>query len=365
MNEKETLTKNISFAALDRYVEKNIVSPTESATKSDAPVVWGDGNSYPDYLLSLYKDVTTLRSVVDGCVDYTCGNGATTAFLNGRMNHKGETADDIVRQLALNKFIYGGMAIQVIRNGAGNVSEIYALPVRYLRTNKECDVFWYSEEWNGRFVKSRAVVYPKFIPGTNTTEEHASSVLYKKGVDFQVYPAPPYAAAVKSCEIERNIDDFHLNALANGFMGSFMFNFNNGIPTDEIKEEIERNFSQKYTGHANSGRVVFSWNRDKDAATTVERIDVQDFGEKYKTLAAHSQRQIFAAFRANANLFGIPTENNGFNAEEYDSAFKLFNRTMIKPVQMQIADMFDTISGVKNTLTIQPFTMDGNERVAQ
>jgi len=354
----------MSFAALDKYLERAIPSPVETYRSGSRWVGWGEHNAYPDYLLELYRECTTLRSVIDGSVDYACGNGATTTLLGGKMNRHGQTADDIVRALALNKFIYGGMALQVIRNGRGEVSEVYAIPVRYLRTDKENEVFWYSEEW-GRGWRTHAVVYPKFIEGVNLSEEHAASILYAKGLDFQVYPSPAYAAAVKSCEIERNIDDFHMNALANGFMGSYMFNFNNGVPTDEMKDEIERSFTEKFAGHQNAGRVCFSWNRNKDAATTIEKIDVEDFGDKYNTLAKHSRTQIFAAFRANANLFGIPTESNGFNSEEYEASFKLFNRTMIRPVQAQIADIFDKVAGYKGSLIIKPFSMDydGEEAV--
>ena len=161
------------------------------------------------------------------------------------------------------------------------------------------------------------------------------------------------------------MDDFHLGNITRGFMGSYMLNFNNGVPTDEMKDEIERSFTEKFAGHQNAGRVVFSWNRDKDAATTIEKIDIEDFGEKYNTLAKHSRTQIFAAFRANANLFGIPTENNGFNSEEYEASFSLFNRTMIRPVQMQIIDMFDAVAGRKDSLYIEPFTLKSEAEEAE
>ena len=63
-------------------------------------------------------------------------------------------------------------------------------------------------------------------------------------------------------------------------------------------------------------------------------------------------------------MFGIPTENNGFSAEEYESAFRLYNRTMVRPVQRMIADAYDKIYGQKGVLNIKPFTLDGtNEQI--
>ena len=62
------------FAAIDPYIETNIVSPVESRTRDRGYVQWGDGNRYPQYVLDLYRTVTSLRSVINGCVDFTVGD---------------------------------------------------------------------------------------------------------------------------------------------------------------------------------------------------------------------------------------------------------------------------------------------------
>ena len=82
----------------------------------------------------------------------------------------------------------------------------------------------------------------------------------------------------------------------------------------------------------------------------------EDFGEKYNSLEKRARQQIFTAFRANPNIFGIPTESLGFSQEEYDSAFKLFNRTVVQPIQKDIAEAFQTIFG-SEVITFVPFSM--------
>ena len=49
----------------------------------------------------------------------------------------------------------------------------------------------------------------------------------------------------------------------------------------------------------------------------------------------------------------------GFSQEEYEGAFKLYNRTCVKPVQRLICDAYDKIYGKPGVLTIQPFTIEG------
>jgi capsid portal protein len=239
----------------------------------------------------------------------------------GVMNGRGDTIQDQVKDLAHDEEKCGGFALQVIRGKDGNPSEVYYIDMRFLRANKDCNVFYYCEDWKKRGKKS-VVVYPKFEPSLDwaklTDEEksrHASSILFVKSNSRQTYPSPRYAASVKSCEIERCIDDFHLNSINNGFFGSYLINFNNGVPTDQIKAEIEKAFTSKFSGAANAGRLVFSWNESKEAAATIEPLQVQDYGDKYKTLEAAARQRIFTAFKANPNLFGIPTENLGFSSE--------------------------------------------------
>lgn len=361
---------NVAFAAIDPYIETHIVSPAEKTLPGKDFVEWGTNNLYPDFLQDLYDNVATLRSVIDGCVDYIAGDDVTILPLrsnmeDGVMNSKGDTIQEQIRDVAQDEETYGGFALQVIRGKDGKPSEVYYIDMRFLRMNKECNVFYYCEDWKRRG-KKNVIVYPKFDKSLDwaklTDEErnrHASSILFVKSNRKQTYPSPRYAASVKSCEIERCIDDFHLNAINNGFTGSQIVNFNNGRPASaEMMEEIEDNFCEKFSGHQNAGRIAFSWNENRASATTIDQVQVQDFGEKYKSLEKTARQRIFTAFRANPNLFGIPTESLGFSQEEYESAFRLFNRTHVRPIQRKIADAYDTIYGQKGVLTIVPFSMD-------
>ena len=360
-----------SFAAIDSYLETNIVLPTEKSISGRDMVEWGIKNAYPDYLLDLYNNVPTLRSIINGNIDYVAGDDVSILplqpeFTNNEMNTRGDTIREQVKDIAKDFEIYGGFALQVIRNLAGEVAEIYYLDMRFLRTNKEGNVFYYSERWN-KGGRADVIVYPAFMPNLDwnslTDEEknrHASSILFVKNVHTQVYPAPLYAASVKACEIERLIDDFHLSDINNHFVSSAIINFNNGDPGDEMKEEVERTLNEKFAGATNGGRIMCSWNKNKESATDIVEFKVEDFGERYKSLSQHSRTQIFTAFRAIPLLFGLTSEaNTGFSTEEFEQSFKLYNRTQIQPVQRLICDAYDKIYGQKGVLTIRPFSLGG------
>ena len=363
--------RHVSFAAIDQYVETNIVLPTEKVTNRDF-VEWGKGNNYPGYLLDLYNNVTTLRSIINGNIDFVTGDDVTILplgdrFAEGIMNTRGDLITDIVRDLAKDYNLYGGFALQIIRDHNGDVAEIYYIDMRYLRSNKENDVFYYNEHWE-KGGRKDVIIYPKFLRNLDWTslsdeerDRHASSILFIKNVHTQVYPAPMYAASVLSCEIEKAISQYHWNSLNNNFCPDIIINFNNGDPGDEIKEEIVSDLEEKFSGYQNGKRFMVSFNKDRMSAVTIDTIKTDDFSERYKALEESCRRQIFSAFRAQPLLFGLNSDvSTGFSTDEFEQTFKLYNRTQIRPVQRLIADAFDRIYGSKGVLTIKPFSLGSN-----
>lgn len=370
MNNTTPSTDPVFFRAIDKYVETHIVSAKETKGRHDR-INWGDGNAYPDYILSLYEDVATLGSIVNGCVDYVAGNDVTLVsplFPSGKLNAKGEIAEDLVRGCALDYFLFGGFALEVIRGADGNVCEIYNMDMECIRTNDDVNVFWWSEKWKGG--GRDATELPAFMPDVNWAvlsdverDRIARSVLYVKNTRKRVYPLPPFAQAVVACETERAIDTYHINSIKNGFSSDVMIQFCNGIPTDEVKAEIERDLMEKYGGEYNAGRMFTSYSPDRAHSAIVTPIRTEDFGNRYEALAKRCRQQIFTSFRANPNLFGIPTDNLGFSAEEYDQAFRLFNRTQIQPAQKRIAEAFAKVLGPGGSLAIVPFSMEDSQTV--
>ena len=352
----------VAFAATDKEWEQLIPQQIEVEGVKEY-VQWGKDNQYPEYLYGLFNDVSSLKTIIEGTADYVCGNDVTCNIkgFDVEVNTKGDTMRELVRLLARDYLIYGGFAIQVIRNKVGDVRELYYVDFRYLRSSKKNEVFWYSEEFGKKYVRSnKTVVYPKFV---KENRDITSSILYVTNEKSKTYPTPRYSGSIKACEIERNIDTYHLSSLENGFGGSYILNFLNGIPTDEMKSEIEKNVNEKFCGSSNAGRILINFANGKDNATTLDKLEVQDFGEKYKAAAERAKNQIFTAFRAIPQLFGDMTAATGFNSQEFSESFKVFNRTVCQPIQQTICDSIDKIFNNKNSVEITPFSLgDDNKK---
>lgn len=348
---------NIQLAALDPYIQTNIVEYSEKELSGKDFILYGENNRYPDYLFNLYTNCATLQSVINGTSDFICGDEITCNVpkFNKVINKKGETISDLIQRISCDMLIFGGYAIQVLKDFNGNVSELYWVDFSRVRCDKKNEVLFYSEDWNKTYGRVKYITYPKYDVG----DANPASIYYYKGTKTRgVYPTPIYNASIIACELEQKINKFHLNEICNNFLSSKIINFNSGIPDDDLKNEIERNINEKFSGAENAGRILVSFNENKESETTVTDLATDDFADRYDALAKRSTSQIFTAFRATPNLFGLPTETTGFNSQEFAESFKLYNRTTVKPIQNIIIDSFDKIFGVEGSVSIKPFSLE-------
>ena len=363
----KTTNKNIEKAkiqlsALNPYLQDNKVENVEKEISGVDFIAWGTDNQYPGYLFSLYEDCATLQTIINGTVDFVCGNdiSCNLQIFEKTVNKNGDTILDIIQRISTDYLIFGGFALQVIRNAIGEITELYWVDFTKIRSDKKNEVFFYSEDWCKSYGRVKYIVYPKF----NEVDSNPSSIFYYKGNKTRsTYPTPLYNAAITSCELEKKINEFHLNEISNNFLTSKIINFNSGVPDDDLKNEIERNLNEKFAGSENAGRILISFNANKDSETTVTDLPMDDFADRYEALHKRSREQIFTAFRATPNLFGLMTETTGFNEQEFFEAFKLYNRTAVRPIQQIITKSFDKILGFEGFITIKPFNLEDDNKV--
>lgn len=362
-NNNKKIKTPVKCLAIDQLVTSNIVEPTEVFIKDKSFVAWGEVNNYPDYIEDLYQNVSTLHSIIDGTTDYVCGEGIKNNLPStfNFINRKGHSIDDIVSFIAKDLVKYNGFALNVLRSKNGNISEIHYLDFKRIRSNKEGTKFYYSTEWNKSFGRAKYIEYNSFLSEEGQGE--FSTIFYYKNDVNRIYPTPMYAAAVIACDTELQINKFHLNSIYNGFSSNYIINFNNGRPSDEIQEEIEEEVNNKFCGSENAGRPMLSFNEGKDAETTVTKIETDSFADKYNALINRTRQEIFTSFRCSPILFGIDQEKTGFNANEYASAFRLFNKTVIEPYQAKIKNAFNKIFNINDAIEIIPFKINFDKEI--
>lgn len=350
--------KNIvlQFSAIDPFVSKSIPEPIEKELTGKGFISYGTDNAYPQFLFDLVNNCATLGSIINGVIDYVKGNGIRSTIMTQ------EEAEDFIEKTVTDYLTFGAFYWQIIRNLGGKINKVNWLDARYVRTDKDNNLFWYSEEFGKKWGRTNnAIVYPRYNEDRLDPE---SVICVKAPLSRGVYGNPIWSGAIKDAVIETKIEDFHLNELHNNFTGSAVISFNNGVPTDDQKREIEKNIDEKFGGSENAARFLLLFNDSRDNATTVERLSTDDFDKRYESLAKRSREQIFVSFRAIPSLFGLMTESTGFNEQEFQQSFKLFNKTVVRPIQTKITSALAKLYGA-DVMTIDPFNLNETENNVQ
>lgn len=348
-----------AFAALNPFVVTNVVENVAKEVSGKDFYSWGTDNHYPDFLYDLYKNVASFQSIVNGTADFICGDEIKLNNGLKYVNNEEETIEELFRKVVIDYLIFGGCSIQQINDINNTTAELYYMDFQKTRTTKKNDVIFYSEDWNKSYGRVKYLVYPRFKKG----DKNPTSVLYFKNEGSKdVYPTPMYSGAITDLVIQKKIGEFHLNEISNNFLSSKIISFNNGVPDDEMKQEIEKNINEKFAGSENAGRILITFADSKDNEVSVSDLSTDSFADRYDALSKRTNSQIFTAFRATPNLFGLPTETTGFNAQEYAEAFKLYNRTVVKPIQKKMIDIFDKLYGMEGSITITPYSIENNTK---
>lgn len=357
MDNKEKLNFSIFDSAakvIPTFIEKE---------NSGKPYLnYGVDNRFPNYLWELYLRSALLQSIINGTADYAGGNGIIynqselVQRLKEKVNNDGETLEDIIKKVIADYLIFGGFSLQIIFNKIEEINEIYWLDFRNIRLNKEGDKVYYSDDWIKH--SNDYVTYDIFNP----KNKKGTSVYYFKGhITRGVYPIPRYNGALSAIETSTEISKFHLNSILNNFSGNFIINFNNGQPSQDVQDEIERKVKAKFSGADNAGKFLISFNDNKENGVTVERIQDDNFDKKYENLRTDTYKEIFIAFRAIPQLFGYSLEGTGFNKQEFQEAYDLYNKTTVFPIQKDIERSFDKIFGISDSIKIVPFKLEEGE----
>lgn len=336
-----------TFSLIEQSSTECIPSKTELVERNKEYVSCGKDNKFPSYLYDTYKDCSSLQSIINGTADFICGNGVAYDFKNSL----GETLDVIIRKTSTQLLIYGGFYLRVIRDPKLQLKDLLVLDYKNCRVDEDLQQVFYSKKWGTWGAK--AEVFPIYTTTQN------DSVIFYRGVmtSDDTYPLPKYYAALKSCRTQIEIQNFHYNAINNNFSANTIINMNNGVPIDDVKKEIERKLTDKFTGTKNATKFLISWNASKDNATTVDRLDDDQFDERYNALHKTTLNTIFSSMSAQPVLFGQVIESVGFNSQEYEAAFALYNRTVVLPIQNSISEILAPLFGLE-TLNIIPFSLN-------
>ena len=351
----------IQLSVLD-IESKYVVSPDETTYGNKNLVTWGMDNQMPVLYHNCYNKSATLKSIIDGTINYVLGDDIvlddTAAYWREKVNRTGLTMRQLVSKIAFNLNVYGGIAIQVIFNKLGQVVELFPLDFGRCRTNEDGTKIYYAKKWTKYQTKSQE--FDRFDPKNINKDNPTQIFYYKNDTTNSVYPLPPYAGALYDVLTEIECAKYSLNTVARGFSAKYVFNMPeaNNL-TDEQKAGIEEAIKNKFCGSENEANFMLYWKNEDGSGIEISKIESDETPERYIAIKDNARTNIFVAMRTTPLLMGLVNGiSTGWATQEFSDSFKLFQKTVIKPQQDIIVEALEKITGAKNGIHIMPFVID-------
>ena len=324
-------------------------------------------NLYPQFLIDLYYNSSTQAAIINATSELIAGDGLVIEdeeerdleavvklkkFLNSANSN--ESLDEVIKKISFDFKLQGAFALNIVwSQDRTQIAEIYHIGVDKVRAEKpnelgKVEAYYISSDWSNTRINK-----PYRVPAFNTHDRTSANQILYTGLyspNMNAYYTPDYVAANNWALVDQRVAEFHLNNISNGFTGSFLISFANGVPSQEERFQIEQSLAAKFTGADNAGKFVLTFSDDKTRTPEITAITPSDLDKQYLALQELLVQNILTGHRVTSPmLMGIKSDSGlGNNADELNSASNYFINTVCKPYQNHIIKTLRKIFTVNN-----------------
>lgn len=305
-------------------------------------IYYGDDNLYPEYLIEQALRSAKHGAILSGKVNYIYGGGLHVVEKGASLSAKAQ-ANKFIKQMNEDGFIrkmiqdfewFNGFYVEPILTKGGKVESINYIPFAKIRTNKDEDKFFYSNDWRASTRQDAEKTGFKEFGVFDFEDPKPNTLFYykiispKNGRDRNVYPVPEYIGACASIETDIEIANYHLNNIKTGFAVGTIINFNNGTPEGAAQDAIENMLKKKFAGTDKAGSIAISFNASTDQAPTITSFSPSDLDKQFIEIAKRVEQDIFTGHKiTNPALFGVNATGVVFQRDDLLDSFELFQNT--------------------------------------
>ena len=318
-------------------------------------VEYGADNNYYQYLIDRYNGSPTNNAIINAVSDLIYGKGIDATDSNKKPQEYAQMRSlihgDCLQKVAGDLKLMGQAAFQVIYTKKGRqVAQVEHMPIQTIRAEKcneegDIEAYYHCADWSKLKPNEKPERYAAF-----GTSNDAIEILvirpYKAG--FYYYSPVDYQGGIPYAELEEEVANYHINNIKNGLSPSMMINFNNGVPDEEERMDIERKIRDKFSGSSNAGNFILAFNESKELAASIDAVPLSDAPQQYEFLSNEAMQKLMVSHRVTSPMLLGIKDNSGLgnNAEEIETATLLFDNTVIRPFQNLIIRSLEQILAV-------------------
>ena len=325
--------------------------PEFKEKKGEGYIQYGDRNDYPNYLVDLFNKSAKHNAIVKSKVHYISANGwkgseEAETFIE-KVNRM-ESLDELTRKVSLDTELFGGYYLEIIWSVTKQLAEIWHLDYTKIRTNKDNTQFWYKENWGDR--NEKQTVYTAFNPANPIGKQ----ILYVKEYrpNMGIYSLPGYFGALNYIESDIEISKHVLGNAQTGFSASKLITLPNGEPSDEEKRNIEKRFTNRFSG-SDGKKFILAFVNDSARKPIIDVLGASDITkEDFNRVDSLIQTNIFCGHQITTpSIFGIAEAGKLGSRSEMRDGYEIFKNTYVNSKQMHLESVFNMLAkfrGVQN-----------------
>ena len=317
--------------------------PEFKEKKGEGYIQYGDRNDYPNYLVDLFNKSAKHNAIIKSKVHYISANGwkgsqAAEPFI-AKVNRM-ESLNDLTRKVSLDAELFGGYYLEIIFSATGQLSEIWHCDYTKIRTNKDNTQFWYKEDFNDRLEKAQ--VYPAFNPANPFGKQILYVKEYRPNIGF--YSLPGYFGALNYIESDIEISKHVLGNAQTGFSASKLITLPNGEPSDEEKRNIEKRFTNRFSG-SDGKKFILAFVNDSARKPIIDDLGTSDITkEDFGRVDSLIQTNIFSGHQITTpSIFGIAEAGKLGSRSEMRDGYEIFKNTYVNSKQMHLESVFNML----------------------
>lgn len=370
MNIKNVEVNNRVFS-FSTFETPTIPAATEKKNRQGW-IDWGKDNLYPIYLIELTHRSAIHNAIINLKASMIGRNGfinadwspETVQFINNANNAK-DDLEEILAKVAIDLTIFGGYALELIWNrDKSKIATISHIPLENIRIAApdehypDAEEYYISNDWNDTR-KNEPVKYAGF---STVNRKAGSQILYVKEyrAGGSYYPEPEYKAGITLCELNAEINDFHLSTVKNQFAPSQHVNIPYQPQSDEERDNIVRRMREEYQGAKNAGNIVISFSEGPENKVTIDTIQMNDSDKRFKELTTWMREGIFSGHQlTDQSLLAIETAGALGKRTELIDSLIIFQAQYVSIKQRFIEKQLSTLTrlnGLIDKLKIEKYS---------
>jgi len=344
------------------YVEKNSAKHIYN---------FGRLNDYPDKLIKLYDTSPTNQAIINRTALMIAGGNTEIEIVDEkdllnlihvvslqRYPNQKQNLEQVIFSLSFDAKLHGRYAIECTWNDAHDrVVELKAISVEGVRVglleDGKVKSLKYSSDWADN--KEPVITYEPFDRYGTKTRQLLHVQTMRSG--HLIYGLPDYYASLTWITLEKEIGDHYLASALDGFSPKVSVVFPGKPESEEIEDEIINNLNAKYTG-AKGKKIIGVFSPRPELMPKFEPINIENIDKQYNVIDEQTQNKILTGHGVvSPMLFGVKTPGQLGGTAELETAFNIYQKTVVAPYQNMIQRSLNEIldaSGNKNRILLTP-----------